>query len=97
MTNLRFTKKRLATAILLATGTALTGCGGDGSTPLTCELPQILDEAQTACITPEPTAPHAVDLYLKGGFSGWGAEDTYTHDTSRCKIEGLKVIINSAV
>lgn len=77
MKNLRFTKKRLASAILLAIGAVMAGCSSDDNTTLTCELPQVLDETQTTCITPEPTAPYAVDLYLKGGFSGWGAEDTY--------------------
>lgn len=78
MINLGFTKKRLSTAILLATGAILTGCSNDdNNSALTCEQPQILDQAGTACITPEATAPYAVDLYLKGGFSGWGAEDTY--------------------
>ncbi|MCG6200156.1 MGH1-like glycoside hydrolase domain-containing protein [Psychromonas antarctica] len=78
MKNFKFTKKYLATAILLAVGTVLTGCANDeNNTILTCDLPQILDETQTACIIPEPTAPYAVDLYLKGGFSGWGAEDTF--------------------
>ncbi|MFT6987494.1 MAG: hypothetical protein ACJAT7_003350 [Psychromonas sp.] len=77
MINLRFTKRRLSTAIILATGVILTGCTSDDNATLTCELPQVFDETQTTCITPEPTAPYAVDLYLKGGFSGWGAEDTY--------------------
>lgn len=78
MTNLGFTKKRIAIAILLATGAVLTGCSNDDNkTILTCELPEVLNDAQNACVTPEPTVPYAVDLYLKGGFSGWGAEDAY--------------------
>lgn len=49
-------------ALCLCAALALTACGGDGSTPakpttpgatLTCTLPQVLNAAGTACVTPD--------------------------------------------
>jgi len=76
MTNFRFKRTTLATLILLATGASLTGCSDDNDkvAALICEGSQVLNEDKSACVY---MAPYAVDIYLKGGFSGWSAEDGY--------------------
>ncbi|RCU51904.1 esterase [Corallincola holothuriorum] len=71
-------KHRLATAVLiLASGFSLGGCSDDDDDTLTCDPPQVINDTGDACIDPEPTPPYAVDLFLKGEFSGWGAEEEY--------------------
>ncbi|GAA5218459.1 esterase [Corallincola platygyrae] len=54
-----------------------TGCSDDDDDTLTCELPQIPNDTMEACVDPEPEPPYAVDIFLKGEFSGWGAEEAY--------------------
>lgn len=82
MINLRYANRYINTALLIAAGTALSACSNDdndndGQNVLTCTPPEVLNSEQNSCISTTPTAPYAVDIFLKGGFSGWGAQDDY--------------------